>query len=63
MISFSENHYHIRLQGLDIIDTYTNSIAKMNFYVIWKRIGTIFSLNNKMFIYMHGLDMEEDIAV
>ena len=51
-IWFQWKHYNIRLQGLDIIETYTNSIVNKYFYMIEKRIGTIFSLNNRMFIYM-----------
>ena len=37
IIQFLWKHYNIRLQGLDIIDTYTvytNSIVKMYFYMI-----------------------------
>ena len=33
-ILFHLEHYTIRLQGLDIIDTYTNSIVEMYFYMI-----------------------------
>ena len=33
-IWFQWKHYNIRLHGLDIIDTYTNSIVEMHFYLI-----------------------------
>ena len=33
-IQFQWKPYNIRLQGLDIIDTYTNSIIEMYFYLI-----------------------------
>ena len=33
-MQFQWKHYNIRLQGLDIIDTFTNSIVKMYFYII-----------------------------
>ena len=33
-IQFQWNPYNIGLQGLDIIDTYTNSIVEMYFYLI-----------------------------
>ena len=33
-IEFQWKHYNIRLQGLDIIDSYTNSIVEMSFYLI-----------------------------
>ena len=33
-IKFQWKHYNIRLQGLDIIDTYTNSTVEMYFYLI-----------------------------
>ena len=33
-IEFQWKHDNIRLQGLDIIDTYTNSIVKLYFYMI-----------------------------
>ena len=46
-------HYNIRLQGLAIIDTYTNSIVEIYFYLtIFSLHGTIFSLINRMFVYM-----------
>ena len=32
-IQFQWKHYNIRLKGLDIIDTYTNSIVEMYFYL------------------------------
>ena len=33
-IKFQWKHDNIRLQGLDIIDPYTNSIVEMYFYLI-----------------------------
>ena len=46
-------NYNIGLQGLDMIDTYTNSIVEMYFYLIkMYQHGTIFSLSNRMFINM-----------
>ena len=33
-LSFQLKHYYVRLQGLDIVDTYTNSIVEMYFYMI-----------------------------